>query len=132
MPFVYALPQVQQVPLLTSFVIFVPQCPQKGIPAGTLFAHLGHADGGPLGDGRIAGFACTSAVLCGCAGVATVGGTAALTAPTDAPVEYAGTMRAAEGEIGFPQSIQKRDIGSLSRPQKAQETRGVTVATRRA
>src|SRR5665647_3433567 len=36
-------------------------------------------------------------------------------------------MRAADAEIGFPQSMQKRDIGSLSRPQKAQETRGVTV-----
>ena len=29
---------------------------------------------------------------------------------------------AAEAEIGFPQSMQKRDMGSFSRPQKAQAT----------
>lgn len=80
-------------PLLTSFVIFVPQWPQKGMPAATLFAHLGQVDGAPTGEGRIAGFACTSAVLDAVAGdvtgegVATVAGIALLTAPTDAPVE---------------------------------------------
>ena len=40
---------------------------------------------------------------------------------------YAGTTRAADDEIGLPQSMQKRDIASFSRPQKAQETRGVTA-----
>ena len=34
--------------------------------------------------------------------------------------------RAAEAVIGFPQSMQKRDVGSFSRPQKAQAVGGVT------
>ncbi|MDQ2667911.1 MAG: hypothetical protein M3Z05_18130, partial [Gemmatimonadota bacterium] len=62
---------------------------------------------------------------------ASAGAVASLT-PSAAPVEQAGTMRAADAEIGFPQSMQKRDIGSLSRPQKAQETRGVTISRGRA
>jgi hypothetical protein len=52
--------------------------------------------------------------------------------PAIAAEDTAGTTRAADGEIGFPQSMQKRDIGSLSRPQKAQETRGVTISRGRA
>ncbi len=47
------------------------------------------------------------------------------------PTEYAGTTRAEDAEIGFPQSMQKRDIGSFSRPQKAQTTRGVTIGGER-
>jgi hypothetical protein len=129
MPFVYALPQFQQVPLLTSFVTFVPQCPQKGSPAATLLAHFGHVVGKVA---RSAGFECTSAVLDAGGGAVGMGGVVALMASSEAPTEYAGTMRAADCEIGFPQSIQKRDIGSLSRPQKAQETRGVTVSAGRA
>jgi hypothetical protein len=36
-------------------------------------------------------------------------------------------VRAAEADIGFPQSMQKRDAGSFSRPQKAQAVRALTT-----
>lgn len=117
--------------MLTSFVTFVPQCPQKGSPAATLLAHLGHVEAPPTGDVR-GPAGCTSAVPDAGAGVG-AGARAEVTAGTlmrsaIAAVETAGTTRAADWEIGFPQSMQKRDIGSLSRPQKAQETRGVTIS----
>lgn len=35
--------------------------------------------------------------------------------------------RAPDGETGLPQSMQNRESGSFSRPQKAQSTRGVTL-----
>jgi hypothetical protein len=37
----------------------------------------------------------------------------------------AGAVRIAEAVSGFPQSMQKRDMASLSRPQNVQETSGV-------
>ena len=61
-------------------------------------------------------------------GMGASGGTPpAFTGAKGEPDEWPGTLRAADAEIGFPQSMQKRDIGSFSRPQKAQETRGVNA-----
>jgi hypothetical protein len=45
----------------------------------------------------------------------------------DAPRAYGGIIeRAAEADIGFPQSMQKREEGSFSRPQKEQAVGAVT------
>lgn len=41
-------------------------------------------------------------------------------APPEGLGVYAGPTRAADGLSGFPQSMQKREAASLSRPQKAQ------------
>src|SRR4051794_36448251 len=83
-----------------------PQWPQKGRSGPTGFAHLGQG---------VAFAATTGAVgaVNGLAGAVVCG----FTLP--------GATRAAEADSGFPQSMQNRDIGSLSRPQKAQETSGV-------
>ena len=44
----------------------------------------------------------------------------------DPPVEYGIIVRAAEADIGLPQSMQKRDADSFSRPQKLQAVGGLT------
>jgi hypothetical protein len=44
-----------------------------------------------------------------------------------APTECAGTTRAAEADIGFPQSMQNREFGSFSRPQKLQAIMELTT-----
>ena len=124
MPSVYALPHVQQAPVAISAVAFVPQWPQKGIDASTGFAHFGQAFVLANGDTRPDDMSPPDPTAA--PGIGDSGGDD-LTAAGEPPTEKAGTMRAADAEIGFPQSMQKRDIGSLSRPQKAQETRGVTV-----
>ncbi|MEP6990178.1 MAG: hypothetical protein ABJA80_04540 [bacterium] len=93
------------------------------MPACTDFAHLGQ--GLELASGDILDGALSGPVPVPTDGWGAAAGSAPA-APSDAPAEYAGTMRAADADIGFPQSMQKRDIGSFSRPQKAQETRGFT------
>jgi N-acetylmuramoyl-L-alanine amidase len=126
-PCVYAAPHVQHDPEETSLVTFVPQWPQNGIPASTGFAHLGHVFDGASGESRGGMRPPEPTAALG-------DGASAATPPAEGegdgagdPDEYAGTTRAADAEIGFPQSMQKRDIGSFSRPQKAQTTRGVTI-----
>ena len=124
----YVAPQVQHDPVETSVVTLVPQWPQNGIPASTGFAHLGHVFDAANGDNRDGGMRPPEPTA------ALGDGASAATPPAEGegdgagvPAEYAGTTRAADAEIGFPQSMQKRDIGSFSRPQKAQTTRGVTI-----
>ena len=70
----------------TSVVTFVPQCPQKGRPASTGFAHLGHAFVLARGDTREGGSRepePTDAPGIGASG----GGEATFTAANDAPAE---------------------------------------------
>ncbi|MEO8622064.1 MAG: hypothetical protein ABI625_13425 [bacterium] len=104
----------------------LPQWGQKGSAGSTAFAHRGHATLLPSGDVRIGGMSAPEPTAA--PGMGASAGTAPVIAPTmGEPDEWPGTLRAADAEIGFPQSMQKRDIGSFSRPQKAQETRGVNA-----
>jgi hypothetical protein len=112
----------------TSLVTLVPQWPQNGSDASTGFAHLGQVFDGASGESRDGGIRPPEPTA------ALGNGASAGEPPAEGdedgagdPTEYAGTTRAEEAEIGFPQSMQKRDIGSFSRPQKAQTTRGVTI-----
>ena len=89
-------------------------------------AHLGHGLVAAMGDTRVGGARPPEPTAAPGTGVVLASETRP-TAAADEPAEYAGITRADEADIGFPQSMQNRDMGSLSRPQKAQITRGVTV-----
>jgi len=117
-------PHCVQLPGSLCAATRVPQCPQKGRPGATELPHRTHA--GPPPDMRVAGTPLElngdglggdamaageldGAVCTGCAWL------------PDALGAYAGPTRAADGFIGLPQSMQKRDSDSFSRPQKAHD-----------
>jgi hypothetical protein len=98
----------------------VPQCPQKGRPGVTGLPQRMQLAGEP--DTRVAG---TPALNAGAARAVATGELTGCGCPPGAGGTYAGPTRAADGFIGLPQSMQKRESVSFSRPQKAQDvTRG--------
>ncbi|MEP6622359.1 MAG: hypothetical protein ABJE47_23755 [bacterium] len=119
MPSMYVVPQLEHSAAPNVAVARVPQCPQNASMGSVALPHLMHA------------MKCGSGSSCGAIiDVELRGGVSVRPAElAGIPIEpdgYAGAARIADADIGFPQSIQKRDMGSLSRPQKAQETKGVT------
>ena len=87
-------------------------------------SHRGHSPVSPLNAAAI-GLTAEGAA----AEPAAPASAAAIGAP---PVMVAPRARAADVVSGFPQSMQKRDDASFSRPQKAQVARGLTVGPGRA
>jgi hypothetical protein len=124
-PSTYVAPQLAQWLVESPAVVTrAPQWPQKGSERSTDLAQRGQVP--IVGDTRVAG---TRA-----AGLA--GDIDALAGEREGDREgalpRAGsalglTDRAAEADTGLPQSMQKRDAGSFSRPQKAQAVKGLTA-----
>lgn len=79
-------PQVQHVPVETSVVTLVPQCPQKGSDASTGLAHLGHVFVPGNGDTRVGGVSAPEPTAAPGMGVSGWAG-APITAADDEPAE---------------------------------------------
>ena len=103
--------------------IRVPQYPQKGSPVSAFLLHRGHRVGNAAARGGDALFG----VRTGAGGTATraavaegpLGPEGVASPPTTAAPLLAPTS-AAEPVIGFPQSMQNREVASFSRPQNEQ------------
>ena len=94
-----------------SFPVGLPQCPQNGSVGSTSFLHLGQV---PVGVSLARARNADGLPDPGTAVAANAAATG------DPPVEYGIIDRAADADIGLPQSMQKRDADSFSRPQKVQ------------
>ena len=100
----------------------MPQYPQKGSPFSAGFVQRGQRVG-PVG-GFSAGAVRDATAVAGAEGLGTagvgLGGGDAVTSGPGFPEPLRAPTWAAEAVIGFPQSMQNREVASFSRPQNEQ------------